>query len=100
MRGEKFLRGQLDAGLQWRHLEHQWGIGDDWRDDRGVMKTKSYLLPLAVLSLMLSSCVSAGLAFRDSFTGRVTTGERVTAAAVDLVTLPVQIPALAVMAAK
>ena len=64
------------------------------------MKTKLCLLSLASLSLMLSGCVSAGLAFRRSFTGNGSPGERIAAAAVDVVTLPVQIPALMVMAAK
>ena len=61
------------------------------------MKTKFVLLPLILASLCLSSCVSAGLEFRDSFTGRVTPCERVTAGAIDLVTLPVQLPVIAAM---
>lgn len=61
------------------------------------MKTKLALLPLALASLCLSSCVSAGLEFRDSFTGRVTPGERIAAGAIDLVTLPVQLPLIAAM---
>ena len=64
------------------------------------MKRKLPLLCLAILSLMLPSCVSAGLQFRDSFTGRVTAKERVVAAAVDVVTLPVQVPLIAVLAVK
>ncbi|GEP44157.1 hypothetical protein [Brevifollis gellanilyticus] len=64
------------------------------------MKRKTYLLSLAALALTLPSCVSAGLQFRDSFTGRVTTKERVIGAAVDVVTLPVQLPVIAVLAAK
>jgi hypothetical protein len=62
-----------------------------------IMKTKLILLPLALASLSLSSCASAGLEFRDSFTGRVTPGERVAAGAFDLVTLPVQLPVIAAM---
>jgi hypothetical protein len=62
-----------------------------------IMKTKLILLPLVLASLSLSSCVSAGLEFRDSFSGRVTTGERITAGAIDLVTLPVQLPVIAAM---
>jgi hypothetical protein len=61
------------------------------------MKTKLILLPLVLASLTLSCCVSAGLEFRDSFSGRVTTGERITAGAIDLVTLPVQLPVIAAM---
>lgn len=64
------------------------------------MKRKTYLLSLAAFALTLPSCVSAGLQFRDSFTGRVTTKERVIGAAVDVVTLPVQLPVIAVLAAK
>ena len=62
-----------------------------------IMKTKLILLPLAIFSLGLSSCVSAGLEFRDSFTGSVTPGERITAGAIDLVTLPVQLPVIVAM---
>lgn len=61
------------------------------------MKTK-IILPLILASLSLSSCLSAGLQFRDSFSGRVTAGERVRNAALDVVTLPVQLPAIAVIA--
>ncbi|MES2598812.1 MAG: hypothetical protein V4662_25995 [Verrucomicrobiota bacterium] len=64
------------------------------------MKKRLYLLSLAALTLILPSCVSAGLQFRDSFTGRVTTRERVVAAAVDVVTLPIQVPVIAVIAAS
>ena len=62
-----------------------------------IMKTKLILLPLVIFSLGLSSCVSAGLEFRDSFTGSVTPGERITAGAIDLVTLPVQLPVIVAM---
>lgn len=62
-----------------------------------IMKTKLVLIPVILASLCLSSCVSAGLEFRDSFTGRVTPGERVAAGAIDLVTLPVQLPVIAAM---
>ena len=64
------------------------------------MKRKLSLLCLAALTLVLPSCVSAGLQFRDSFTGRVTAKERIVAAAVDVVTLPVQVPLIAVLAVK
>lgn len=64
------------------------------------MKRKLSLLCLAALTLVLPSCVSVGLQFRDSFTGRVTAKERVVAAAVDVVTLPVQVPLIAVLAVK
>jgi hypothetical protein len=62
-----------------------------------MMKTKLVLLPLVLASLCLSSCASAGLEFRNSFSGRVTPGERVAAGAFDLVTLPVQLPVIAAM---
>lgn len=62
-----------------------------------MMKTKLVLLPLVLASLCLSSCASAGLEFRNSFSGRVTPGERVAAGAFDLVTLPVQVPVIAAM---
>lgn len=62
-----------------------------------IMKTKLVLLPLVLVSLSLSSCASAGLQFRDSFSGRVTTRERIAAGAFDLVTLPVQLPVIAAM---
>ncbi|HBJ83760.1 MAG TPA: hypothetical protein DDZ88_07820 [Verrucomicrobiales bacterium] len=62
-----------------------------------IMKTKLILLPLVLASLSLSSCASAGLQFRNSFSGRVTSGERVAAGAFDLVTLPVQLPLIAAM---
>lgn len=62
-----------------------------------IMKTKLVLIPVILASLCLSSCVSAGLEFRNSFTGRVTPGERVAAGAIDLVTLPVQLPVIAAM---
>ncbi len=62
-----------------------------------IMKTKLILIPLVLASLSLSSCVSAGLEFRDSFTGRVTPSERIAAGAIDLVTLPVQLPVIAAM---
>lgn len=62
-----------------------------------IMKTKLILLPLILASLCLSSCASAGLEFRNSFSGRVTPGERVAAGAFDLVTLPVQLPVIAAM---
>lgn len=61
------------------------------------MKTKLILLPLILASLSLSSCASAGLEFRNSFSGRVIPGERVAAGAFDLVTLPVQIPIIVAM---
>lgn len=62
-----------------------------------IMKTKLAVLPLILASLCLSSCVSTGLEFRNSFTGNVTPGERVAAGAVDLVTLPIQLPVIAAM---
>lgn len=62
------------------------------------MKTKLLLLPLALASLMLTSCLSLGLEFRDSFTGRVTTGERIRNGVIDVVTLPIQVPVIAAIA--
>ncbi len=62
-----------------------------------MMKPKLVLLSLVLASLCLSSCASAGLEFRNSFSGRVTPGERVAAGAFDLVTLPVQLPVIAAM---
>ena len=59
------------------------------------MKSHSIFIALVLASLVLSSCFSTGLQFRDSFSGRVTTEERVRNAALDVVTLPVQIPVLA-----
>ena len=61
------------------------------------MKTKPILIPLVLASLCLSSCISAGLEFRDSFSGHVTPSERVAAGAIDLVTLPVQVPVIVAM---
>lgn len=74
------------------------GVGNN--PPKRSMKSKLLSLCLAALALTLPSCVSAGLQFRDSFTGRVTPRERVMAAAVDVVTLPVQVPVIAVLAAK
>lgn len=88
------------------HSAFQCGIQAGCHDARGgktsrlIMKQKLPLLCLAALALILPSCVSAGLQFRDSFTGRVTTKERIVAAAVDVVTLPVQVPVIAVLAVK
>ncbi len=62
------------------------------------MKTQLVLLPLILASLTLSSCLSAGLAFRNSFSGRVTTGERIRNGVLDVVTLPVQVPVIAAIA--
>jgi hypothetical protein len=68
---------------------------------RASKVTKFVLLSFMVLSLMgLSSCVSAGLEFRDSFSSSVTPGERVAAGVIDLVTLPVQLPVLVAMKAS
>lgn len=79
------------------------GIGGSWgmlrrtQTSTLIMKTKLVLLPLILASLCLSSCASVGLEFRNSFSGRVTPGERVAAGAFDLVTLPVQLPVIAAM---
>lgn len=75
------------------------GWGMFWRAQTStlIMKTKLVLFPLILASLCLSSCASAGLEFRNSFSGRVTPGERVAAGAFDLVTLPVQIPVIVAM---
>lgn len=62
------------------------------------MKTKLTLLPVLIASLSLTSCLSAGLEFRNSFSGRVTTGERIRNAAIDVVTLPIQVPVIAAIA--
>lgn len=62
------------------------------------MKPKLILLSLVIASLALSSCLSAGLAFRNSFSGRVTTGERIRNGVIDVVTLPVQVPVIAAIA--
>ncbi|HEY1053338.1 MAG TPA: hypothetical protein VGE39_26385 [Prosthecobacter sp.] len=62
------------------------------------MKTKIILLPLVLASLTLSSCLSAGLEFRNSFSGRVTTGERIRNGVIDVVTLPIQVPVIAAIA--
>lgn len=72
-----------------------WGMLRRAQTSTLIMKTKLILLPLVLASLYLSSCASAGLEFRNSFSGRVTPGERVAAGAFDLVTLPVQIPVIA-----
>jgi hypothetical protein len=79
---ERFATRKDKHGAHHNHARHN-------------MKIKLVLLLSA--SLGLSSCVSAGLEFRDSFTGRVTAGERIVAGAIDLVTLPVQLPFLAAM---
>jgi len=63
-----------------------------------IMKPKLVLLPLILASLTLSSCLSAGLEFRDSFSGRVTTGERIRNGVIDVVTLPIQVPVIAAIA--
>ena len=62
------------------------------------MKNKLILLPLLLANLVLTGCFSAGLQFRESFTGRVTAGERVRNAALDVATLPVQVPVIAAIA--
>lgn len=62
------------------------------------MKSKLLLLPLVLACLALSSCFSAGLEFRNSFSGRVTPGERVRNGVLDVVTLPVQVPVIAAIA--
>ena len=59
-----------------------------------IMKTKLILLPLILVSLSLSSCVSLALGARESFGHKPSVGERVGAGAIDLVTLPVQLPVL------
>ena len=58
------------------------------------MKTKLILLPLVLASLSLSGCVSLALGARESFGHKPSVGERVGAGAIDLVTLPVQLPVL------
>jgi hypothetical protein len=59
-----------------------------------IMKTKLILLPLILVSISLSSCVSLALGARESFGHKPSVGERVGAGAIDLVTLPVQLPVL------
>jgi hypothetical protein len=58
------------------------------------MKTKLILLPLILVSLSMSSCVSLALGARESFGHKPSVGERVGAGVIDLVTLPVQLPVL------
>jgi hypothetical protein len=62
------------------------------------MKTKLVrALIILVVGLNLSSCASAGLEFKNSFRGNVTPGQRIAAGALDVVTLPVQLPVIAAM---
>lgn len=61
------------------------------------MKTKLALFSLILASLCLSNCANAVLNMNKSFGNRVTPGERVAATAVDVVTLPVQLPVIAAM---
>jgi len=61
-----------------------------------IMKTKLILLPLVLASLCLSSCVSyaytLGSGWSDSPASKC---QRIGAGAIDLVTLPVQLPVIA-----
>lgn len=76
---------------------HAWGVLNK-QTHTPNMKSKLILLPLILASLTLSSCLSAGLEFRDSFSGRVTTGERIRNGVIDVVTLPIQVPVIAAIA--
>ncbi len=62
---------------------------------------KTPLLSLSLVSLLgLSSCLSLAVNARKGLGCDVGVGERVMAAAFDVVTLPVQIPTLAVLRAN
>ena len=71
-----------------------WGMLRRAQTSTFIMKTKLILLPLILVSLSLSSCVSLALGARESFGHKPSVGERVGAGAIDLVTLPVQLPVL------
>ena len=71
-----------------------WGMLRRAQTSTFIMKTKLILLTLTLASLSLSSCVSLALGARESFGHKPSVGERVGAGAIDLVTLPVQLPVL------
>jgi hypothetical protein len=71
-----------------------WGMLRRAQTSTFIMKTKLILLPLILVSLSLSSYVSLALGARESFGHKPSVGERVGAGAIDLVTLPVQLPVL------
>jgi hypothetical protein len=71
-----------------------WGMLRRAQTSTFIMKTKLILLPLILVSLSLSSCVSLALGARESFGHKPSVGERVGAGAIDLVTMPVQLPVL------